>query len=252
VTDERGREGSGNREGVEGLDGIESLESAHSLESVADAGGSVAAPDDCWNHIGFRGDRSCPKLERLGHCHNCRVFITASRRLLERPLPQGYLEEWAIAVAVPKAIEDGPTESILIFRLADELLALATWTCEEVCQPAQIHTVPHLSNEVFLGLVNRRGEIQPCFSLAAALGIKSDPADAAAWVALRHRGDVWVFPVDEVLTVHRVGESALSAAPVTLGSAHQSFTTAMVAWNGRRVDLLDPLLIVQELARRLG
>ena len=212
----------------------------------------VAEPEDCWNHIGFRGDRSCPELERLGHCHNCRVFITASRRLLERELPPGYLEEWATAVAQPKEVGGATTESLLVFRLARELLALPTWTCEEVCAPGQIHTVPHLSNQVFLGLVNLRGEIQPCFSLAAALGIKSDAAGAAAWIALRERGDVWVFPVDEVLTVHRVGDAALSAAPVTLGAAHQSFTTAMVDWNGRRVDLLDPRLIVRELAQRLA
>ncbi|MBT8396434.1 MAG: purine-binding chemotaxis protein CheW [Gemmatimonadetes bacterium] len=212
----------------------------------------AAEQEDCWNHIGFRGDRSCPELERLGHCHNCRVFITASRRLLERDLPPGYLEEWATAVAQPKEVGYASTESLLVFRLGSEFLALPTWTCEEVSLPGQIHTVPHLSNPVFLGLVNLRGEIQPCFSLAAALGIKSDASGAAAWIALHERGDVWVFPVDEVLTVHRVGEEALSAAPVTLGAAHQSFTTAMVDWNGRRVDLLDPRLIVQELARRLA
>ncbi|MEM7650108.1 MAG: chemotaxis protein CheW, partial [Cyanobacteria bacterium P01_A01_bin.70] len=34
---------------------------------------------DCWNQIGVRGDRTCPTLETVIHCHNCPVYSQAGR-----------------------------------------------------------------------------------------------------------------------------------------------------------------------------
>ena len=41
--------------------------------------------DDCWNRIGVRGDRSCPELARVIHCHNCPVFSRRRPALPRRP-----------------------------------------------------------------------------------------------------------------------------------------------------------------------
>ena len=40
---------------------------------------SLTTVDDCWNRIGFCGDRSCPELAHVVHCHNCQVFSNAGR-----------------------------------------------------------------------------------------------------------------------------------------------------------------------------
>jgi chemotaxis-related protein WspD len=81
----------------------------------------VLAPhDDCWNQIGVRGDRSCPELATVGHCHNCPVFAAAGRRFLDGPCPDGYLEEWTQRLAAPVADATSDLHSVLIFRLSAE------------------------------------------------------------------------------------------------------------------------------------
>jgi len=49
-----------------------------------------AAIDDCWNEIGVRGDRSCPRLKEHGHCRNCPVFSSAAAVRLDAQLPTDY------------------------------------------------------------------------------------------------------------------------------------------------------------------
>ena len=56
----------------------------------ASAGPPPGTPSDCWNHIGVRGDRSCPLLPPVVHCQNCAVFSAAGRRFLDAPSPPGY------------------------------------------------------------------------------------------------------------------------------------------------------------------
>src|SRR3954452_31519 len=81
--------------------------------------------DDCWNRIGVRGDRSCPELTRVVHCHNCPVFATAGRHFLDAPSPPGYLEEWTSRLAEPAEEVASDQESVLVFQLADEQLAMS-------------------------------------------------------------------------------------------------------------------------------
>ncbi len=38
----------------------------------------MTAQGDCWNRIGVSGDRSCPELATVVHCHNCPVFSGSS------------------------------------------------------------------------------------------------------------------------------------------------------------------------------
>ncbi len=41
-------------------------------------GSDLPSVDDCWNRIGVRGDRSCPKLAEHIHCRNCPVHAAAA------------------------------------------------------------------------------------------------------------------------------------------------------------------------------
>lgn len=215
------------------------------------AASRTAAPgdEDCWSSIGFAGDESCPELARLGHCHNCRVFITASRALFEDTPPDGYEAEWTKAVALAKREERVETQSLVVFRLAGEVMAFPTASCEEISDNSEVHLVPHLSGGVFLGLVNLRGRIELAFSLAALMGL-SDSNPGARLIAVRQHGEIWVFPVDEILSIHRMDPAAAEEPPATLGPVSSSFTTGILHWGDERIDVLDPDLIVRELARR--
>src|SRR5205807_2699109 len=103
----------------------------------------VNVQTDCWQRIGVWGDRSCPELLKVVHCHNCPVFAAASRRFLDAPSPEAYLEEWTARLTSP--IEETATDlqSVLIFRLGEEWLALRVQVLLEVSNPRPIHRIPH-------------------------------------------------------------------------------------------------------------
>src|SRR5436190_12570637 len=121
----------------------------------------VIAVDDCWNRIGVRGDRSCPELARVVHCHNCHVFAAAGRRFLDAPSPEGYLDEWTTRLADPIEPAGADVHGVLIFRLGDEWLALPVEVLVEVTTPRPVHRVPHRGG-LLAGLVNIRGELHLC------------------------------------------------------------------------------------------
>src|SRR5262245_32698927 len=113
---------------------------------------------DCWNRIGIQGDRSCPELAKVVRCHNCPVFAAAGRRFLDAPSPDGYLAEWTERLAAPVVEADHDLESILVFRIASEWLALPVSVLVEVTGPRVVHRVPFRAG-LLAGLVNIRGEL---------------------------------------------------------------------------------------------
>ena len=76
--------------------------------------------DDCWNTIGVRGDRTCPRLVEAVHCRNCPVYADAGRTLFDRPPPDGYAAEWAERLAAPEPEPPGEAHPVLLFRVGDE------------------------------------------------------------------------------------------------------------------------------------
>jgi chemotaxis-related protein WspD len=208
--------------------------------------------DHCWSRIGVDGDGSCPELARVIHCRNCEVYARAGRQLLEQPPPADYLERWAAQLAAPLDSDDAETLSTVVFRLAGERLALPTTAFVEAIEVRPIHRVPHRSNAVFLGLANVRGELQLCVSLAALLSIEPDtgePARRPRFAVIERDGQRWVFPVDELLGVHRVARQALAAPPATVSGDARALTSALFELAGGRVALLDPELVFTRLRR---
>lgn len=226
--------------------------------------------NDCWNHIGVDGDRSCVKLETVIHCRNCPVYSTAGRSLLERVAPFDYLNEWTAVVAVPqeqpsrdfasavgfrigRAVD---TLSAIIFRLGDELFALPVQVLQEVTHPCVIHTLPHRSNDLLLGLVNIRGEILLCASLGHLLGLETATNPPSSHMNLRmlvvgQKDSKWVFPVDEVHRIHRFHLNELKAVPVVVSQANETYTLAVIDWQNDKVNYLDAELLLDTLARRI-
>jgi chemotaxis-related protein WspD len=245
---------------------------------------SVRAPaGDCWNTIGVRGDRSCPELAKVVHCHNCPVFTAAGRRFLDAPSPPGYLEEWTERLAAP--VEEAATdlEGVLVFRLADEWLALPVQVLVEVTTPRPVHRVPYRAG-LLAGLVNIRGELYLCAHLAKLLGIEpraTEPSGAPPATAgpsrdgarkrlpppaaeevkpaappnrllvVRCDGDGWVFPVDAVEKVVRVPRQDIGRPPATVGRAVAHLSRGVFSWGGRPVGLLDDARLFETLRARL-
>ena len=214
--------------------------------------------DDCWNRIGVRGDRSCPELARVLHCHNCPVFAAAGRRFLDTPAPAAYLEEWTDRLAAPVEQTAADQQSVLLFRLGEEWLALRVQVLVEVTTPRPVHRVPHRAG-LLAGLVNIRGELHLCVHLAQLLGIKSaagGPESQAGngrsrLIVAQHDGERWVFPADEIDQVYRFSAGELTGAPATLARSAGRLTRSVFVLRGRSVGYLDDARLFQVLRARI-
>ncbi len=238
--------------------------------------------NDCWNQIGVTGDRSCSELKTFIHCRNCPVYSLAGRGLLEREPPPGYINEWTnllVSQSVPQPesalTQLGETISVIIFRLGVEWLALSAKFFKEVTQPCVIHTIPHRSNEILLGIVNIRGEILICVSLSNLLGLEDNLANSGSepskiqqpltrksktnvssvmyqrMVVVEIEGNRWVFPVDEIFTVQRFHANELLDAPAVISNTTYTYTKWIINWQDKKVNYLDDELLFYTLNRKI-
>jgi chemotaxis-related protein WspD len=216
----------------------------------------AARAGDCWNRVGVRGDRSCPELPRVGHCHNCPVFAAAARQFLDAAPPEGYLDEWTERLAAEPEQAVAETCSVLIFRLAEEWLALPVQVLVEVTPPRTVHRVPHRGG-LLAGLVNIRGELHLCARLDQVLGISGvrgqEPGvrSPARLLVVRRDGESWVFPVDEVAQVHRFPTAELTRVPATVARSPSHLTRGVFAWEGQPVGYLDEARLFEALRVRV-
>jgi len=225
------------------------------------------ALNDCWNRIGVHGDRSCPELPPHIHCRNCPVFSAAARTLLDVPAPAGSRQIATGHFARPAQAEVGHTvgaemQSVIIFRVRTEWYAIRTAVCLEIAEVRPVHSLPHRRDAAVLGVVNVRGGLLVCISLAVILGAIARPegtptqalrraAVPRLLVARRAAGAV-VFPVDEVQGMERFLTRDLKDVPATLAHARASYTRALVALDDRSVGLLDEQLLFSTVERALA
>lgn len=206
----------------------------------------------CWHRIGVWGDRTCPELAGVNHCHNCPVFAAAGRRFLDGPPPADYAEEWTTRLAAPE--QDGARDvfSVLVFRLADEWLALPVGVMAEVTRPRPAHRVPHRGG-LLAGVVNIRGELHLCARLDLLLGITpaEQPPANPRMLVVRVEAEGWVFPVDEVDRVRRVAIADVLPTPPTLARAVARLTRGVFTRDGRSIGLLDESRVFQSLRERV-
>ena len=218
--------------------------------------------DDCWNRIGVGGDRTCTQLKTFIHCRNCPVYSDAGRSLLEQELPTGYLEEWTNLLrssqGVTNAVTAAGTVSVGIFRLCGEWLALPAALFKEVTQISVTHTLPHRSNNILIGLVNIRGEIQLCISLKALLGLEAadanrlniSPVVYERMVVVEREGSRWVFGVDEIYGIHRILPEQIKNVPATVSKVPDTYTKGIISWQGQSVCYLDDDLLFYTLNKK--
>lgn len=214
----------------------------------------VLAETACWHQIGVWGDRSCPELEAVTHCHNCPVFATAGRRFLDAPSPPGYLDEWTARLSNQERSETGEDLSLLVFRLGDEWLALSVGVLVEVTRPRVPHRIPHRGG-LLAGLVNIRGELHLYVRLDQLLGIAAGaaplPESDRRLIVIRREGEGWTFAADEVDQVQRLPLSSVSPPAPTLSRALARVTRGVFHDGDRAVGILDEIRLFQAIRERV-
>ena len=220
--------------------------------------------NDCWNHIGVRGDMSCPELEKHIHCRNCPTYSAGAAMLLEGELPPGYTQDWTTHYVQEQQQEQLDTQSVVVFRVGDELLGLPTSAFWEVVEMRAIHSLPHRQADVLRGLVNVRGELLMCVSLGNLLGIRDSDEKKIETAAKRDRQVAYtrliviknesgrmVFPSSEVFGIYRYHPSKLQVVPSTVVGASATYTKAMLPWEDKIMGVLDDQLLFYALNRSL-
>jgi chemotaxis-related protein WspD len=211
------------------------------------------AIDDCWNRIGIHGDKSCPLLAEHIHCRNCAVYSAAATRLLDR-----YALQQDDRVQHSATVEtDIKTRSLLMFRLGEEWLALATRSLVEVAPLQAIHSLPHQRSRALLGVANVRGALVACLSLVELLGLDATNNAASSTrvmprllIIAAHGGPV-VVPVDEVDGIHAIDERILEAASQSGTQASGKYTRGVLPFKGRSLRWLDEEQLLSAVTRSL-
>lgn len=227
------------------------MSDAQQASRDAKAAGEPEAADGANAPLAYRDRRDRQAYEEI------------ARGLLDRPLPPEYRAEWARHFASQKPIEIGVEEELaaaVIFRIGEEWLALSTSVFKEVAEPRRVHTLPHRRNGIVRGIVNVRGELLVCISFATLLGIdKTAVAERGdrslhfeRMVVIGRANGRIAFSVHEVHGIHRYEARALSPVPGTVGQAGSTFTTAMLAWQGRTVGLLDETRLLDAIDRNIA
>jgi chemotaxis-related protein WspD len=235
-------------------------ETASGLEEPA-AGFQIVAGseiEDCWRKIGVHGDSSCRELAKFVHCRNCPVYASAAGRMLERRLPVGYQKQWTEHFAKARESAAPGSMSLVIFRIDRDWLALPTGVFLEISECRPVHSLPHRKRSQLLGVVNVRGELLVCVSLAGLLGMNEDAPRISEFRA-RNRlavaqweGKLLTFPVSEVHGTHRCQPSELREPPSTVVGAARNFIRNMLPWEKRLVACLDARLVFAALNRSLA
>ncbi|MBH3397208.1 chemotaxis protein CheW [Pseudomonas monteilii] len=204
--------------------------------------------DDCWNRIGVHGDKQCPLLERHVHCRNCDVYAAAATRLLDR---YALMQHHQAAAAQP--VEENTGRSMLLFRLGEEWLALATASLAEIAPLQAVHSLPHQRSRVLQGVANVRGALVPCLSLADLLGVQAGTAEQRSgrvmprMLILAAEGGPVVMAVEEIDGIHRLDPLLLDS-----GQDATRFTAAVLQWRGRSVRVLDDQHLLSAVQRSLS
>jgi len=226
---------------------------------------TVTVPDDrelalhdCWNQIGVSGNQTCRELPRHIHCHNCPVYSAAAARLLDQPLRAEDRRAWTELYAHEKRLSAPAKTSALLFRLGAEWLALPTSAFQEIAEHRVLHSLPHRRLGIVLGLVNVRGELLLCASLARLLGLEPAPPAKRLRTSFDRllvadwEGQRFTFPVDEVHGVHRFHQADLREPPATVARSSLACARGVFPWRNLAVGMLDADAVFAALNRNLS
>jgi chemotaxis-related protein WspD len=186
--------------------------------------------------------------------------------LLAYAVPGDYTAQWTEHVARPVQKADRDTASAVIFRIGAEWLALPAAAIQEVSNLKPIHRVPHRTSGVVLGVVNVRGELLTCVSLARVFGLDAGESSESSerarashtlftrkrMLVIRRKNLRAACPVDYVEGVHRYAPAMLNAVPATVAKAGTRYSRALLPWREQTVGILDEELLFSALKRGMA
>ena len=200
-------------------------------------------------------DLSNPRTTGLASAPERDDELARMRALLDRPLPPEEIAANTELVAARGEAKVGRMQSVLVFAVGDELLALDADETHRVVGATAVRRVPHRTNAVFAGIANVAGELTPVASLAAALGVPGAGAPTH-FVVIGDAGARWAFGSARIEGVRRVDASRTVAAPATVRHAADGCTKylAPILVDGaeRMVAVLDGARLSALLARSLA
>lgn len=178
--------------------------------------------------------------------------------LLSRPHPEGYDEECIKALKQHLIEESTSKESLLIFRIKNEWLALPSNCIKEITKPTFVHRLPHTNNTVLLGITNVQGELLITISMQNLLGISGEPNESpkpyvysmySRNIVFGSKKDVFVFPVDEIYGLGYIQLDNIDPVPIGVVKSLKNFFTGIFTLTdkGLSVGLLDERLIINSL-----
>ena len=196
-----------------------------------------ALPDHCWRVIGVQGgDHTCERLEEVLHCRNCPVYAHAARALLQRDSVAQPDDEALLGLRRATT-----RDTALVFRLGRQWLGLPPALVLEVAANPPVRRLAHRTSGRVEGVVNVRGELRLCVSLAELLGLGSRvsvPATARLVLVDDASGPL-AFRCDEVRGLQAFEESQVQQAPDTLRPPLDGCVRALLPEERGAIALLD-------------
>ncbi|NIP86805.1 MAG: hypothetical protein GTO03_15075 [Planctomycetales bacterium] len=172
----------------------------------------------------------------------------AVHRLLDRPLAEEDLAVATRQVSQPLEQMEKDVRRLLWFRLAGEDLALDVAAVAGVIRTANVHRIPHRSNNFVRGLCNVEGDLLLCGDLGALLQLSGEGAEGAEeeeslesrrMIVVGDDLERWVVEADSVEGVVQVVPHTFRTPPVTVDSARGNYTSHLVPLGDRWGALID-------------
>jgi chemotaxis-related protein WspD len=176
---------------------------------------------------------------------------------MQRELPPGYRHEWAAHFAEPDLPSRATDRAGLVFCVGSEWLCLPAGLCITVAEAAPAHGVPHRDRRVLTGIVNVRGKLYPCLSLAALMGIgdaEAPPTGRRVYprlIVMRLEGHDFALPVQDVHGIHRYAASDVAPPPATIVRTMHRYLTGVLDVGQYKVGCLDAELVGYQFAGAL-
>jgi len=208
--------------------------------------------DDCWNTMGVwrTGTTVCPKLEEVIHCRNCTSYINSGLQLLNRHYPDGYCNENTETYKQEIEASDSDSESLIIFRIANDWYAMPTGIFVEIDTYKAAHNIPHNQNNFIEGLVNIRGELELCISLSALLEINNLPESEEAksrLIIIKLDSGKYAIKTEQILGVNKIRSDTINQPPASITHTSERMITGIFEYDGKHIGIIDDQLLDNRL-----
>lgn len=169
--------------------------------------------------------------------------------LLNRTIPEEFIEEWTKSVAEPKVEPKQNEISVAYFILNGSFFALASDIFVETQPYRDFHAIPFRSGNFLKGLVNVNGELLLFIDISAILGVYGDNSNKSKKTlsVISDGKDKYCFIADSFEGVIQIPEAELSDAPVTVKGVANAVTKATFVYSENTVNLIDENKIFDKL-----